>query len=203
MRTSTEGVCKKIRNKTWTLPSTLSWSHSDGYLGWPLQPERDGELAGGDAGGLREVQDAGSGWGHFPGETEKYWSELTLDIFNCISMQNFNRRRPLNISFVFTSTLRRLRGSPEIAELNLRKISNHLLNVLSYPDIFSPKIFELLSFKVLWNGNGIRFQSKLERLYKLWKLEVSHWIAQHVHADIIVNSLLGIHVIEDVSKKDS
>ena len=56
-------------------------------------------------------------------------------------------------------------------------------------DFPSLKIFELLSFKVLWNGNGIRFQSKLEQLYKLWKLEVSHWIAQHVHADIIVNSL--------------
>ena len=95
---------------------------------------------------------------------------------------------------------------------NTTFVENQLLKFFKYLYFFfaffkvihdfpSLKIFELLSFKVLWNGNGIRFQSKLERLYKLWKLEVSHWIAQHVHADIIVNSLLGIHVIEDVSKK--
>ena len=86
---------------------------------------------------------------------------------------------------------------------NTTFVENQLLKFFKYLYFFfaffkvihdfpSLKIFELLSFKVLWNGNGIRFQSKLERLYKLWKLEVSHWIAQHVHADIIVNSLHGV-----------
>ena len=86
---------------------------------------------------------------------------------------------------------------------NTTFVENQLLKFFKYLYFFfaffkvihdfpSLKIFELLSFKVLWNGNGIRFQSKLEQLYKLWKLEVSHWIAQHVHADIIVNSLHGV-----------
>ena len=86
---------------------------------------------------------------------------------------------------------------------NTTFVENQLLKFFKYLYFFfaffkvihdfpSLKIFELLSFKVLWNGNGIRFQSKLERLYKLWKLEVSHWIAQHIHADIIVNSLHGV-----------
>ena len=86
---------------------------------------------------------------------------------------------------------------------NTTFVENQLLKFFKYLYFFfaffkvihdfpSLKIFELLSFKVLWNGNGIRFQSKLERLYKLWKLEVSHWIAQHIHAGIIVNSLHGV-----------
>ena len=56
-------------------------------------------------------------------KSRSYTFQPANNIFDCISMQNFNLQRPENIQFVFTSTLRRLRGSPRTVELNLRTFS--------------------------------------------------------------------------------